>query len=926
MVQHDPSLQPAMRTSLPFTGSAHVMLLAALLSLLPAILLVILLFYPASLSFAQSSGPRRDCADTVQIRPAPEVRAFRAAGPIEVDGVLDEADWQRPSAPAMVQNEPDNGCPPRQPTDWWVLYDDEALYIGARLWDSAPDSIVSRLGRRDTWPESDWLVIVLDTFNDDRTGYLFGINPAGAIGDAAIYNDGWDDPSWDGVWQVATRTDQHGWTVEFKVPFAQLNYPERAEQVWGINFSRRILRYQEREDLYFRPRDEGGAVRRYPDLVGIGGIPPSSRRELLVYGAGRAEYLQAAPEDPFNDGSNVHGDGGADLRWGLSNQLTLNATVNPDFGQVEVDPAVVNLSDFETFFEERRPFFVEQANLFLFGREGTNSTWNFNWTDPLPFYSRRIGRAPQLGLGAHDYADAPGATTILGAGKLSGRLGGTDIGALAAVTAREHARLALGDTRADQLVEPGTGYSVLRLKRAREDGRSGIGAMVTAVQRDLDDPLAGAALTRSAQSAGLDGWIALDKERTWALKAYLSASRVTGEPGAIDAIQRSSRHYLQRPDGDHLAYDPARTSLTGWAGRAALNRESGSFTLNTGVGAVSPGYEISDLGYQGRADNLNWHLAAGYRWLEPKGAFRGRSTSLSAYRTWDYGGVPDAEGVGNFAWCDFANYWHLETQIFFNPERNSTRATRGGPNMLMPAARELNWYFSSDSRRNLIAESQGGVWDSADDSEGYSASVSLAWRPRSSLRLSCGPALNFTHDRAQWVDRVDDPAMTATGGARYLFADLDYREFSLVTRVDWTFTPRLTLQSYVQPLFAAGRYRGLMELARPSTRDFNRYGQDNGSTIDYDDEAALYTIDPDGAGSAAPFALSDPDFNFKSLKVNVVLRWEYRPGSTAFLVWTQDRVSLDDPGDFRLGRDTRSLLDAPGDHIVMLKITNWFQI
>ncbi len=884
------------------------------------------LLSPAPRAIAQPPAPRRDCADTVRVRPAASVRAYRATAPLRIDGVLDEADWQRPSGPALVQNEPNNGCAPRQKTDWWVVYDDEALYIGGRLWDSAPDSIVSRLGRRDSWPDSDWLVIVLDTFNDDRTGYLFGVNPAGAIGDAAIYNDGWDDPSWDGIWQVATRIDRDGWTVEFRVPFAQLNFPERVEQVWGINFSRRILRYQEREDLYFRPREEGGAVRRYPDLVGISGIAPSSRRELLVYGAGRAEYLQAAPGDPFNDGSRVHGAGGADLRWGLSNQLTLNATVNPDFGQVEVDPAVVNLSDFETFFEERRPFFVEQANLFRFGREGTNNSWNFNWTEPLPFYSRRIGRAPQLDLGAHDYADAPGATTILGAAKLSGRIGRTDLGLLAAVTAREQARLALDDTRADQLVEPGAGYTVLRLKRARDDGRSGLGAMLTGVRRELDDPLAAAGLTRSAQSAGLDGWLALDERRVWAVKGFLSASRVTGEPAAIDAIQRSSRHYLQRPDGDHLAYDPARTSLTGWAGRAMLNRESGSFTLNTALGAVSPGYEISDLGYQGRADNVNWHLAAGYRWLEPKGAFRGRSVTLAAFRTWDFGGVPDARGVGNFAWCDFANYWHLETQLFYNPERNSTRATRGGPNMLLPANLELNWYLCSDSRRNLVAESQGGIWRADNNSEGYNTSLALAWRPRSAVRLSCGPALVFTHDRAQWVDRVDDPAMTATGGARYLFADLDYREFSLVTRIDWTFTPRLTLQSYLQPLFAAGRYRGPMELARPGTHEFNRYGQDNGSTMTYDPSARAYTIDPDGAGPVTPFALDDPDFNFKSLKANVVLRWEYRPGSTAFLVWTQDRVNLDDPGDFRLGRDTRSLLDAPGDHIVMFKITNWFQI
>ena len=378
----------------------------------------------------QSPAPAGAPADSARVRPAATVTAWRASGPLRIDGVLDEPDWQRPSAAPLVQNAPDNGGPPRQRTDWWIVYDDEALYVAARCFDTAPDSIVARLGRRDSYPAADYVVLCLDTFNDDRNGYLFSVNAAGVLGDATLYNDGSDDPSWDPVWEAKARADDRGWTLEMRIPFAQLNFPDRSEQRWGVNFSRRILRSQERDDLYWRPRDAGGVIRRYPDLVGLAGIRPSSRRELLAYGAGRAEYLHAAPGDPFNDGSRWRGDAGADVKWGLSNQLTLNATVNPDFGQVEVDPAVVNLSDYETYFNERRPFFVEQANVFRFGREGTNNSWNFNWTDPQPFYSRRVGRAPQLGLAGHDFADAPGATTILGAGKLSGKLGGTEIGLL----------------------------------------------------------------------------------------------------------------------------------------------------------------------------------------------------------------------------------------------------------------------------------------------------------------------------------------------------------------------------------------------------------------------------------------------------------------------------------------------------------------
>jgi len=858
--------------------------------------------------------------------PADRIEAISLHEPVRLDGILDEAVWQRPSAAPLIQNEPDNGVPPRLATEWWVAYDDDAIYVAARLHDTAPESIMCNLGRRDTYPNSDWLYINFDTFNDDRTGYTFALSPSGVQVDGVLYNDGWDDNAWDGVWDYGVRIDEQGWAAEIRIPFSQLNFPDRDEQVWGMNLSRRTRRYRERDDVIFLPRGEAGYIRRFPDLVGIAGIRARRPLEVLAYVAGRGEFLDVASDDPFRDGSDFSGNTGADLQYPLASNLMLNATFNPDFGQVEVDPAVVNLSDFETFFPERRPFFVKDASMFNYAEEGTNSNWNFNWSDPQPFYSRRIGRSPSLSLDAHDHADVPGATTILGAGKLSGTIGGTTLGVLSAITSEERAELDLDGERSHQIVEPLANYSVARLKRASGDGRHGLGIMTTGVWRDLSGVRSRTELTRSAVSGGIDGWTKLDDDAMWALRGYASTSHVAGEESVIAAIQRSARHYYQRPGTSHLDYDPTRTGLSGWTGRLMLNKESGRTRLNTGLGATSPGYEINDLGFQGRADLVNWHLAAGWRWLDPGQTFQFAQVDIAGYRSWDYGGNPDQIGAGIFYNATLTNWWAFWGNIFYNPEHSGLRYTRGGPAIICPERIEAEAFVDTDGRKSVYGMVGGSAGTADDGSRSASGQVLVRVNPRSSLELSFNPQISWSRDRWQWVSNVEDPEMLATFGIRSIFGDLEYRTLSLTTRVDWTFTPKLTLQTYIQPLLAAGAYSDLKELARPASFEFNHYGQDDGSTIAHDPNAREYTIDPDGGGPADPFTLDNPDFNFKSLKVNMILRWEYRPGSTFYFVWTQNRTNHDDPGDFDVSRDARSLFDARGENVFMVKATHWFDI
>ena len=898
-------------------------------SLFRTSILCILLLTFVTPNITTAEGPDSHCtpSDTPL---ATTIRAEKLTSKITMDGILDEHDWSRPGESRLIQNDPDNGCPPRQKTEFWVAYDDKAFYLAARMYDSAPDSISARLGRRDSGPSSDWIIINLDTFNDDRNAFSFLINPAGVLGDAKLYNDGWGDNSWDGVWEAATSIDELGWVAEVRIPFSQLKFPDSDEQVWGINFSRQILRYNEESEIFYRPRGSAGYGNRFPDLVGIRGIKPETKAELLAYGLGKSEFLEVDPDDPFVSDPEISGNVGLDLKTALSNNLTLNAAVNPDFGQVEVDPAVVNLGAYETFYEERRPFFVEDSSTFQFGREGNNSNWNFNWMDPMLFYSRRVGRAPQLGIeGSPDYYDSPQFTTILGAAKVSGKVGNTTVGALTAFTAKESAHLQTDGKQFDQVVEPLTNYSVMRAKVTQPDGSRGVGIMATSTIRDLDDPVSQVALDRRSFTGGIDGFKDLDEDGVWALKGYVAGSHVYGSPEAIADLQTSSHRYYQRPDTEHLNYDPEATEMKGYVSRLSLNKQSGNWRFNSAAGYSSPGFEVNDVGFQFRTDVINTSVVGGYRWLEPHGPFRNQTVYLGTYKTWDTGGTPDAYGAGLFYWSQFKNYWSLDMSSFINPERNDTRLTRGGPVMRVPFHQEFDATVGTDHRKNWVARLSGG--GSSDDGGSASAygRVSLELHPFSSFGLTVAPRYYWSQDEAQYYDTVGDPAMTATYDHRYIFADLEYRQFSLETRFDWTFSPKLTLQAYVQPLFASGKYSDHKELARPSSYDFNRYGQDGTSSIVYDEAGDAdnpWLVTPDGSDPGNTFRLSDQNFNFKSFKVNMVLRWEYSTGSTFYLVWTQDRVNFDNPGSFDLGRDARSLMDSPGEHILMVKISQYFSL
>jgi hypothetical protein len=825
--------------------------------------------------------------------PAHTVSAVRVAEAPRVDGRLDDAAW-RDAEPAtdFRQRDPDEGKPATERSELRIVYDASAVYVGMRLFDREPDRIVRRLSRRDDSPDADRITIYFDPHHDHLTGAMFSVSAAGSLSDAVIYNDTWTDGSWDAVWDAAVSIDAEGWTAEMRIPFSQLRFPASERDAWGINASRFIQRRNETAWLELVPKKESGLASRMAHLTGMNGIAAPRQFEVLPYTVARAEFVE--PEsagDPFNDGSRTFGGAGLDVKYGLTSNFTLNAAINPDFGQVEVDPAVVNLTAFETFFSERRPFFVEGSQIFSnFGRSGSNSFWGFNNSEPQIFYSRRIGRPPQ-GSASADFVDVPSASTILGAAKLTGKSArGWNVGLIEAVTGREHARLGgAGQARAE--VEPLTSYFVGRLQRAA--GRGAFGLLTTRVDRDLRDPALRDQLPQHAWLLGGDGHVFLDSKRDWVVTGSFTGSRVSGSTAAITRLQRASQRYFQRPDA--LRLDPEATSMSGWTGRVNLNRNSGLWQVNAALWGVSPGFDSSDLGFTFRSGIHGAHGVVLWRKPTPDRFTRHRNVWIGKWWTWDSNRLLQGDGVNVAASATLLNYWSVGSHFALRRRTADSWLTRGGPAMTAPAGGFAATWFETDDRRRIAGSAE--VFYSWNEFSGWDVGTftSLRFKPASSLSLSVGPEINRSHSLAQYVTAAADPEAMPTFGTRYVFSDLDQTQVSMSTRATWVMTPRMSLQVYAQPLLSTGDYWNFKSLAAPRTFDFLPYGGDVG----------------------------DPDFNFKSLRVNAVFRWEWRLGSTLYVVWTEQREDLRDPGDFALRRDARALFRAPADDVLLVKVSYW---
>jgi len=877
------------------------------------ILLLILIFVPISIIFPFQ--------DTLQIRNNDIVIvAEKLISQVELDGKLDEPVWSNGGGfDNFIQRDPNEGAPASERTVIKLAYDEKYLYLGATMFDSAPDSIMARLTRRDEEVDADNIVLCLDPYNDKRSGYYFGLNAAGTQLDGVLYNDSWDDNSWDGVWEGKIYRNGEGWTAEMKIPFSQMRFNQSDSMVWGINFRRIVARKNEEAYLVFVPKNESGFVSHFANLKGFENIHGSGQLEILPYITGKAEYLQYEEGDPFHDGKNYVPGVGADLKMGVGSNLNLNATINPDFGQVEIDPAVINLSDVETFFQEKRPFFIEGSTIFDFGMGGARNYWGFNWGGTNFFYSRRIGRQPQGSIPDNvDYSDYPTGTHILGAGKLTGKLGDSwNIGTIQNVTQREYAGISSNGVQSETEVEPLAYYGIFRAQNEFSGGQQGLGFISTVSVRDFQDERLRNEINKNALTFGIDGWTFLDDSKTWVIAGWAGASHVAGNEQRMINLQQSSRHYFQRPDADHVNVDSLTSSLTGYAGRIYLNKQKGNFFVNSAFGFITPTFDINDLGFFYRGDLTNWHAGAGYYWSDPTNIYRYLELGGAFFQSHDFGGNKISEGIYHFASLQFPNYYYLNWNLGYYTETFNNSRTRGGPLTINPAGYEASFNISSDSRKDLVVSLGAGTYDFDQSYDWFTnASLELRFLPNISFILS--PQFSRTFEYAQYVDTYSDATAAKTYGSRYVFAELDQKTLSSSIRLNWTFTPNLSLQLYVQPLISSGDYTNFKELKAPSTYDFITYGEE-GSTFNPETN----TADPDGEGPAQPIEIGNPDFNVKSLRGNAVLRWEYLPGSVIYFVWTQTRSEAEEIGDFKFEESITRMVAAEPDNIFMIKITYW---
>jgi hypothetical protein len=834
-----------------------------------------------ALSLPQTQAARSTAPDP------PAARAVLAVQAPVIDGQeLDPLWLHTPAITDFQEWNPTEGKAPRFATEARIAYDRANLYVLVRCFDPHPDSIIRQIGRRDDFPQSDRVILLIDSYLDRRTGYEFGVTAAGGRYDAAIYNDGNEDGAWDAVWDVATRIDSLGWTAEFRIPLSQLRYRAQREHTFGFAIDRDLYRYNERISWPLFRQSAAGMVSQFTEVAGFDDLEPPRRLEAAPYfvtkNVSQIEDNVAGRAQEFSLG--------ADLKYRVASNATLDATINPDFGQVEADPGVLNLTAYETFFPEKRPFFVAGRGLF----DVPINCNQVNCSSEGLFYSRRIGRAPTL-AGTYGDTTSPAFTTIIGAGKLTGRVGGgLQIGVLDAVTATM--------TGVDgQTIEPATNYGVIRLDQNYNRGDGAIGAAFTAVNRRLDEW--STSYLPNTSYAGAVTFRQRFLNRTYEVSGLVAGSRVSGDPSVIDAIQQSPVHYFQRPDAG-LPYDPTRTSLGGNAEEVKLGKVAGRHLMfETSWQRRSPGFEINDLGYLQRAGSHNWSTWAGYFDRHPRPLYRSLQWNWNWWQIWTTEGLPLERAANTNLHVTLKNNWgiHLGGTLGQLGATYDDRAARGGPAVRQDPYLAPWLFISGDDRRQVVPYLSVNVFRGG---AGHARSVNVS--PELDLKLSsrftASASLNWSkNDNGyQWYGNATD----SLGVTHYGFARLEQTTEGITARFDYTVSPTMTLQVYAQPFISKGTYSELRELSATPRAEA------------YDDRYQPYY---DAALAADPGG-----FNYKQFRSNVVFRWEYLPGSILFVVWTQGRQGVTgQEGTENFAGDLGDLFKLPADNTFLVKFSYW---
>ncbi len=870
---------------------------------------LIIFFTPLLLSFFANA---QDSTQVVK-KKIYVTKRVEGTAPPEVDGLLNDMVWNSVEwGGDYIELQPDENTPPSEQTKFKIVYDSKNLYIGVRCYDADPNKIERRLSRRDGF-EGDWVEFNIDSYHDKRTAFSFTVTAAGVKGDEFVSNNGnnWDS-SWNPIWYTKTNIDEEGWTAEIRIPLSQLKFGDAEEQIWGLQSTRMFFREAERSLWQRKPIDQPGWVSEFGELHGLKKVEPQKQLEIQPYTVTSGETYEAEDGNPFRDGSESDITVGLDAKIGITNDLTVDLTVNPDFGQVEADPSAIALDGFQIFFREQRPFFVENKNIFDFNVSESEAGNTFGFDNV--FYSRRIGRSPQGSPDTNDneFVEQPDNTPIIGAAKFSGKTkNGLAIGVLESVTAKRYAVISQEDgTRRKEVVEPLTNYFVGRLQKDFNDRNSYIGGIFTATNRDdLTTELN--FLHKSAYTGGIDfkhQW----HNRDWYVEGNVIVSHVMGSEEAIKNTQESITHLFQRVDADHVAVDSTRTSLSGSGGNVQIGKiGNGHWRFESGGTWRSPELELNDIGFQRQSDDIRHYTWIGYQTLKPDSTFRRVGINYNHWSTWDFNGNHNSLRFNTNSWQNWANNWFSNVGFNYAPFQYSNFALRGGPRLRLSP--EISFWnrVSTDERKKLSFSVFHRGERAIDNSfKSYFVEAGFAYQPINALRISAFPSLSTNRDKLQFIDNLAE----VNGSPRYLNGEIEQRTLSMSFRLNYTINPNLTIQYWGQPFISRGRYSNFKHVTAATAERFeDRFIRYEGNQVSLADDT--YSIDENMDG-VEDFSFDDPDFSFVQFRSNLVVRWEYIPGSEIFLVWSQD-VSRD-------GNPSEGLLTSLGNNIFGQKPQNIF--
>ncbi|MBN1819947.1 MAG: carbohydrate binding family 9 domain-containing protein [Prolixibacteraceae bacterium] len=838
---------------------------------------------------------------------------------ITIDGQFNEPAWQLANWDGdFIQYSPYEGKPPYQQTEFAIIYDKNNIYLAIKALDNNPDSIVTRMTRRD-YAEGDILSINLDSYNDKRTAFGFNVSAAGVKTDVTHSDNVTEDNTWDPIWFVKTAFTEEGWNAEIAIPLTQLRFDESENQTWGMQITRYIFRNDEISIWQPMKRDQAAYIANFGKLKGISGIKPKNVLDIIPYAVARLETFEKNPENPFrSEGFKTGFNAGLDAKVGLTNYLTMDLTINPDFGQVEADPSVINLSTYETYYQEKRPFFIEGKNILNYKLDIGDG----EWIRDMLFYSRRIGRRPNYEpvLNQDEYNEAPEFTRILGAAKISGKTkNGWSIGLLESVISEENAEIRSINESRTQVVEPMTNYLIGRIQKDFNDGNSYIGGIATAVNRDINDPLLDF-LHKSAFSGGVD-WMHRWNNQKWRMIGGLYFSRVNGSTNAISLTQKAYIRNFQRPDADYLEYDSTRTSLSGYGGKFDISKIGGKLKFGASLTWKSPGLEINDVGFAQQVDRITESTWINYQIYNPFFIFRTVTLNASEFVLWDFGGNKNMLGVVANGSVQFKNYWNASASFQYNGEQLFSTTMRGGPALKNPAYNTLQMSLLTNPQKKLTFQifGEGNISLEKDYSKSVSTSLNIGFRPIDALRFDITPGMYLSNNELQYVTQKN-----YNSDMRYIFARIRQNTLNMSFRIDCSITPDFSIQYWGQPFIATGKYSDYKFIIdSKAKKTYDRFQFYNQQQIGFNNQWNVFTID-DNIDGITDYYINKPDFNVKTFLSNMVLRWEYLPGSTLYLVWSQSRNAYVNNGSFDFTRDIKSLYHQPADNIFLVKLSYRF--